>query len=290
MVLKLDFDKNAGPLPAQIILYFCGVYFRTSMKWIKTLQTNVDSARAPTCLCWLVIQLLSLASVFCNRTHRSKTSTCKLTSRVSYFWTITFIVWPCSSLCSHLFLGNIRVMVSSLRWHSSTLLVFLAASALNQMSSRFIFPNSCNVKQIKAGMYHRGSSTQHSPSCSRTFPPSLCISDPGFRWSFSTSLSWPTGSMPCRSSTSRKYARSVRRPWEPEEYWSVTRKALCVLACVCSACMCIWQMMRQNKKNSWSWKKTFLNKSLLVFQEEISRQLQYICLYLLHISAAYLLK
>lgn len=27
-----------------------------------------------------------------------------------------------------------------------------------------------------------------------------------------------------------------------------------------------------------------------VFQEEVSRQLQYICLYLLHIAAAYLLK
>lgn len=33
----------------------------------------------------------------------------------------------------------------------------------------------------------------------------------GFRWNFSTSLSWPTGCMPCRSSTSRKCARSVRR-------------------------------------------------------------------------------
>lgn len=31
----------------------------------------------------------------------------------------------------------------------------------------------------------------------------------GFRWSFSTSLSWPTGFTPCQSSTSRKYARLV---------------------------------------------------------------------------------
>ena len=82
---------------------------------------------------------------------------------------------------------------------------------------------------------------------------------------FSTSLSWPTGSMPCRSSTSRKYGRSVRGSWELEELRECDQR-IWVCGCVAVVGLCVSRicvMWMENEKQQKAC--AFVNKHSFCF-------------------------